>query len=460
MVVRKNKVKIMLVDDEPEILSLLEIMLESEFDISIVKANNGLEAQEVLKTNDDIKIILSDYSMPKSTGGELYQYNISQSNIPFILMTTGSVEEYEEFSSFYDDNSLNEFIEKPADDEKIFNSIGNILTELDQTKKNPSPEEGSFQKKDYKKVKPHFLTRFAQKDFDLFLEIGEDKFVQVVTSKNKDMKTVIKHYEPKNIEYFFLKKNDYEEFLQHTKELLESDSTKEQSPPDQEVTFAAIDLAFSVAQEHLDALKIGKIHQEFVNRSMDRLLTDMKDNKDLFLILKSYLSKKDYLVEHSILNIYFSSYLLNKLNWSNDQTVKQMMYACFYHDLEIRDQRLGKVSGLDQLTDPDDLKIVKEHPAKAAEHLEGLEGINHDAFKIILDHHELPDGSGFPQGLSASTLPPMSCVFILSHHIVDFLIDNQFQTQYLATKIQEMEGIWDQGNFKRVFNCAREILQD
>ena len=88
-------------------------------DLAIVKASNGLEAQEVLKENSDIKIILSDYSMPKANGGQLYKFNTSETNLPFILMTAGSLDDYEEFNTFYKDNKLNAFLEKRSPDWKI-----------------------------------------------------------------------------------------------------------------------------------------------------------------------------------------------------------------------------------------------------------------------------------------------------------------------------------------------------
>ncbi|MCR9206007.1 MAG: hypothetical protein NXH75_15595, partial [Halobacteriovoraceae bacterium] len=218
--------------------------------------------------------------------------------------------------------------------------------------------------------------------------------------------------------------------------------------------------AFSVAQEHLEALSISKVHQNFFDTSLSRICTDLKSQKDLLSILKKMLHHDDYLSEHSILNIYFSSYMLSKLNWSTDQTLKQMLYASFYHDIEINDQELAKINRLEECTDTETQKIIKDHGNKAAKLIEKLPGMNHDAHKIILDHHERPDGTGFPLGLTAGNIPPLSCVFILSHEIVDFLIFNNFQTQLLATKIQEMERTWSTGNFKRPFECLRSILMD
>lgn len=448
--------KILIVDDEPDILYLLEIMIESEFEVEIIKANDGKEALDLLNNHHEVTLILSDYNMPKATGGDLYQHNITGNNVPFILLTAGDgPNELSEFQDFYEDNPLNTYLSKPTENEQIIEAIANIL--------NKCSDQGDFGQNlsDYKRVKVLHLERFAHKDYDLFLEIGKGKIIQIASQKNADMKQVLEHYKAKEVEYIFLLKDDYETFVEHTKELIQNHTNEINDLTErQEITFAALDLAFSVAQEELDTLKISKVHQQLVDRSVEETLQSLKENKDLFSLLKNFLVSQDYITNHTILNIYFSSFLLSKLNWSNDQTLKQLIYACFYHDFEIKDQELAKIENLDEVQDPERKKLVKEHPAKAAKLVEGLKGLNNEAHKIIMDHHEKPDGSGFPQGLEASNTPPMSCVFIISHDIVDYLIKKNFQTQYLATKIQSMEQMYNRGNYKRPFICAREILLD
>lgn len=448
--------KILLVDDEPDILYLLEIMIESEFEAEIIKALDGKQAQELLEQHPDVTMILSDYNMPKANGGELYKYNIKTKNLPFVLLTGGDApNELEEFSSFQEDNKLNRYLAKPAENKEIIDAIGEILENDDS-----GNDSVSSNPTDYKRIKIHLLEKFAHKNYNVFLEIGKGKIIQIASEANQDMKQVIEHYIEKQVQYVFLLKEDYDQFIEHTRELIHNQNSSVSTPEREEVTFAALDLAFSVAQEELDALNISKVHQQLVNKSVEDAVASLKEDKDLFSLLKNFLKSDDYITNHTILNIYFSSYLLSKLNWSNDQTLKQLIFACFYHDLEITDQDLAKVKDLNQLEDEEQKLIVKEHPLKAAKLIEGLKGLNHEAHKVIMDHHERPDGSGFPQGLMANAIPPMSCVFIISHEIVDFLIEKDFQTQYLVSKIQGMEEEFNKGNFKRPFNCMREILLD
>ena len=464
----KSKPTILIVDDEPAIVQLLEIMIESELEVDIHRAYNGEEAIEILEENttneenptSSINLILSDYTMPKSTGGDLYQYNKGKANLPFILVSAGFLEDYNDMKDFADANAFNTFLQKPFEREDIIaavrNALGNIGDEaplLDTIR----------EEKGLKKVKSYFLSKLAKESFDLFIKLGDGKFLQVCSKENDDMKGVLEHYRKKEQEvtFFYLSDHDYERFFLQVKNLLEEfKDSSNKTYNKTEVTFTALDFAFSVAQEQVEALGVSKVHQDFINSSIDRICSDLKSSKDLFSVLKGMLTNDDYISEHSILNIYFSTYMLDKLNWSSDQTLKQMLYAAFYHDIEIKDATLAKISHLDQCADYKEKNFVKAHGNKAAKIVEQLPGLNHDAHKIILDHHEKPDGTGFPLGLTASNLPPLSCIFILSHEIVDFLIENDFKTQYLASKIQEMEKTWAVGNFKRPFDCLRSILMD
>ena len=55
---------ILLVDDEPNVISALIRELNSFQFTNILSANNGADALELLKNNPDIALIISDYRMP------------------------------------------------------------------------------------------------------------------------------------------------------------------------------------------------------------------------------------------------------------------------------------------------------------------------------------------------------------------------------------------------------------
>ena len=78
--------KILICDDEREILEILQLYLEKE-DYKIIKAFDGEEALNIIKDNDDIDLALLDIMLPKLDGYNLVKEIRKRKNIPIILLS-------------------------------------------------------------------------------------------------------------------------------------------------------------------------------------------------------------------------------------------------------------------------------------------------------------------------------------------------------------------------------------
>jgi diguanylate cyclase (GGDEF)-like protein/putative nucleotidyltransferase with HDIG domain len=93
------------------------------------------------------------------------------------------------------------------------------------------------------------------------------------------------------------------------------------------------------------------------------------------------------------------------------EVVEQVRLAGLLHDLgkiAIPDRILQKPGKLD----PDELKVMREHPVLGARLLEGL-GVS-PVDRWILHHHEWWDGSGYPLGLSGEEIPLGSRIILVA----------------------------------------------
>lgn len=81
--------KILICDDEPDIVSALKIYLESE-GFEVVSASNGKEAVDTIKAKPDIKLILMDVMMPVMDGITAMAEIRTFSNVPIIMLTAKS----------------------------------------------------------------------------------------------------------------------------------------------------------------------------------------------------------------------------------------------------------------------------------------------------------------------------------------------------------------------------------
>ena len=118
-----KKFKILIVEDEEMLLDLFEMLISGEFDCEITTATNGNEAIEILKMDSTFDLVISDYKMPKASGGKVYRFNSTCHNFPFFLFSGGELEDYAEFSDFQVTNKANRFFNKPFNERILIAEI-------------------------------------------------------------------------------------------------------------------------------------------------------------------------------------------------------------------------------------------------------------------------------------------------------------------------------------------------
>lgn len=125
-----KRFKILIVEDEEMLLDLFEMLISSEVDCEITTASNGHEAMDILNQDGDFQLVISDYKMPRVSGGELYRYNSTRHNIPFFLFSGGDLEDYPEFSDFFKTNVNNRFFNKPFNEKLLITEIKRLYNSL------------------------------------------------------------------------------------------------------------------------------------------------------------------------------------------------------------------------------------------------------------------------------------------------------------------------------------------
>ncbi|GAB3429670.1 response regulator [Niabella aquatica] len=121
------KKTILIVDDEPTILKLLEFVLAKDY--NIILKNNGYEAIHWLEGGNKPDLIILDVNMPYFNGPEfLKSIKISGlfSNIPVIVLTgTSDTNKIRRELSF----PVNEIIHKPFNPTKLKDAVKYLLSE-------------------------------------------------------------------------------------------------------------------------------------------------------------------------------------------------------------------------------------------------------------------------------------------------------------------------------------------
>lgn len=130
--------KILLVDDEPNILSALKRIFRQE-NYQIFTAAGGQEALEIL-AHDSCHIVISDFKMPKMNGGELLRSVKKLYPDMIRIMLTGHADA-DAVMSAIKEGAVYKFILKPWNDDDLRVTVGLALEQYDLIQRNKILEE-------------------------------------------------------------------------------------------------------------------------------------------------------------------------------------------------------------------------------------------------------------------------------------------------------------------------------
>jgi two-component system alkaline phosphatase synthesis response regulator PhoP len=121
----KEIVKVLVVDDEPDILELLQYNLE-KVGYEVETAYNGVQALEVAK-NFAPHLVLLDIMMPKMDGVETCRHlrTMPQTADSYIIFLTARVEEYSEIAAF--EEGADDYIIKPIKPRALISRISALF---------------------------------------------------------------------------------------------------------------------------------------------------------------------------------------------------------------------------------------------------------------------------------------------------------------------------------------------
>lgn len=118
---------ILVVDDNPDVITSLKVGLEDSSLYRIFGAENGKKCLEMLNENIAPDLIILDIMMPLMSGWEVFDQikkNPSWNSIPIIFLTARTDRTAKNAGSFLGDD----FIEKPFDIADLKKRIDNLLS--------------------------------------------------------------------------------------------------------------------------------------------------------------------------------------------------------------------------------------------------------------------------------------------------------------------------------------------
>jgi HD-GYP domain-containing protein (c-di-GMP phosphodiesterase class II) len=313
-------------------------------------------------------------------------------------------------------------------------------------------------------VDPETLVRATPLRASAYLKLGKDHYVRLAHAGDTFTAADAQRYRSERpVELFYLHRDEAPRFLlRHAERLAEDDGKLAQ---DALAAKEASAETLEVVREITHRIGFSAEIQELARKAADLTLRAIGASpklKEVVKLLKK--SEGKYITSHSIMLAEVSCAVAYAAGWNTPGTFVKLSLAALLHDLKLRDNGLARVS--DQYPDrishlsKRQIREIRLHPIRAAEFARRLIGVPADVDRIILQHHERPDGSGYPRGLFHTHIDPLSTTFIVSHDLLDFFLQSRSSgAATLAEFLNLGKKRYAHGNFRKLITTLAESLE-
>lgn len=435
--------RVLLAERDKLLRDAVAIALEGLFDATVEAVSTSEAALSFLDKAEDLKLVISSGADTAAIKGFLEKKGRS---VPLVSYSEGAAE--------YAGKGIYE-LPLPLDLHKLASAITTLLSE----KKEPLKlRDGSI----FCKVKLETLLFSGQLyQYDVYLKLAEDKYVKVLNKGDAFGVDEYTRYTAKQLKYLYLKEEDFLNFLTaFTHDIDSLLKTKSE--------LVSFESSFEVSQAIHETLLFAiprfgmqKELENLVRASIHLAVTAMKKNPEISTLVKKKLAdKSQFLSWHSTMLTYVSCWVSTLMTWDSETTHYKLALAAYLHDLCLENTKHASYRDLKEFGEGAHSKAEMEnflsHPLRAAELVRGMKDFPGDVDHIVAQHHEQPDGSGFPAGANHTKISPLAALFIISQEIVHSIYD-QGKNFTLAQFVKETEQRFQSGYFKKIMQELRKV---
>jgi HD-GYP domain-containing protein (c-di-GMP phosphodiesterase class II) len=282
---------------------------------------------------------------------------------------------------------------------------------------------------------------------DPFVLRFRDGKMLVIEKSAEELLETFQNYQHKNLDYIWAKEIHVQDFCSRIRQKLKEQLKQSNSNNYNEQDLLNLEDAYVVIKKMLleTGLEEGALTIALeVNRQIiDKFKTDQK-------FLQMLRQMRNRCSEQFLKNLYASvlvQAMARNFSWSSTAIFERMVMAIMTADIGLsnRDYQFIKEGDIKALS-----KEALMHPVTNAKMLSRIKNLSHpETMTMIEQHHEWPNGQGFPKGLKAPQIHFLSAFVITAQAFVDLEFISSFETENKYRNLEQIyQALYIDGNHK------------
>lgn len=297
-------------------------------------------------------------------------------------------------------------------------AVQEVETFLTELKKMINPDSDILS--GYISIPIDSLVHFNVLPFDLYVKIGDDKFVKRIPAHEEiDDQTFASFIQRGVSDLYFERKYNRDFSLMLINNMINS-VEKEYDKIDEKLI--ATNNVLHTTHQIVSKLGFKPKIVEVCESVMNQILDDVSGGKDSFAkFLLQLRTQSELSISYSLMELtsFTATQILNEIEKNTpEDKVRRLIFASMFCDYSLKDpnqvhirtqEQMAKLSATEQ-------KQINEHALRSSELLMSYQNAPIEALAIIKQHHGSATGIGFPGEISPKILP-LSMIFVVAQEI-------------------------------------------
>lgn len=276
--------------------------------------------------------------------------------------------------------------------------------------------------KDFMPIPIHDFARGITIPVDLYIRIGEEKFILVGKAGGHSNIDQFKNYQNKEVSYLWVRKKEYYKLAHQSVSLAGIALSKKDLDDKQKTTLVTVAARSMFRQlEHLGMDLELYNNAKQITVAVIGLTETHKSLTDLFNSLAKF---SDQVLSHSVAVSSLSVLIGGAMGFEKKATLEKLAMGGLLHDIGLKALPLELIQKPMAAMTNDEIQLYETHSFKGMQMLSSLGIVPDDIVSIVYEHHENSIGQGFPQRLRDVKMHPLAKVVALADGYANLIIPN------------------------------------
>lgn len=450
-----KKLPFLVVSSSPYMRGILKFVLETLLHTDVTELESEEKALSFLKGLDSFpSMIVYDYTPNAYLVEDFIGYLKDNSKLVRIVILVDKIRE-EGINLLKDQHQMMLMDESHLP--------GNLVDEAKQL------FEGSpyVNDENYCRININFLSILDGINKNLFIKIGQDKFIKLFNEDDNTNILDIQKYKTKGIHYLHLNRETADWVINQIQSqidiFLKANNFRF-------ILRGATDTPEKRFEQKIlridDEVHVDKDFKESIDRAVEKIRSIVEKEAKVGPFLKALKEKQDHyalFTQKMNLTSLIACVLAKQLDWISKSTMDKLVYAAVLSDITLavrpellQIQSLHEFEKIKHTLTEEDQKMYLSHPKDAANLIKRyFTNAPPETDSLAYQQHEMPDGSGFPQGLRAEKISPLAALFIVATDFSFYFLKDDEPT--LDDFILKCHSRYDFVNFRKVIKALERV---